>query len=718
MKKVKHIGESINADPISREVDRRDFLKRMGGGLLITFSLKDYPLLFGGEMLQDEEPGMNAYLRVAEDERVSLYTGKIEMGQGPITSLPQILADELDVHYDSIDIFMGDTDLCPWDEGTYGSLSIRVFGPLLRAAGAEARATLLEMAAEHLSVAVENLDVRDGLVSVRGDKEKKVSYGALTRGKEIMKRLEEKPVLKKPEEFRFMGQSMLRIDSREKVTGEARYAGDVQLPGMLYARVLRPPSLFSKLISVDTSEAENMDGVQVVRDGDLVAVLHELPDVADIAITRVKAEYETEDPDVNDQNIFDHLVRHGTGKRVLDEGGDLEEGLKRSSQVFEREYLDGYVAHAPIENHTATAVMEGDVMQIWASTQTPYPARTDVAELLGVTEDKVHLHQIFVGGGFGGKIYNQQVLEVAQLVKLTGKPIQLAWTRREEFHYDRLRPAAVVKIKSGIDDAGKISLWDYDVFFAGSRGARQYYTVPHHKTVSSSTPRGEPDAHMFYTGAWRAPAHNTNTFARESQIEIMAAAAGIDPLEFRLMQLTDAKYINVLKMAADRFGWTPAKGPSGRGYGIACGTDTGTTVGMMAEVDVDQTTGRVKVKRVVVAMDMGMIVNPQGAIIQAEGCINMGLGYALGEDIRFEGGQMLTRNFDTYDIARFSWSPENIEVLLVDAQDEPPHGGGEPAIICMGGVVGNAIFDATGARLYQMPMTPERVLEALARTRT
>ncbi len=716
MKMNKYQGENINDDPITRDLDRRDFLKRMGGGLLITFSMSDYPVLFGGKLLEDEKPGMNAYLRIAEDGRVSLYTGKIEMGQGPITSLGQMLADELDVHYDSIDIFMGDTDLCPWDEGTYGSLTTRVFGPLLRAAGAEARATLLEMAAENLSVPVGGLEVRDGVVTAKDDREKKVSYGTLTSGKEIIKKLEKKPVLKKPSEFRYMGQSMLRIDAGEKVTGKAMYTGDIQLPGMRYARILRGPSHFSKLISVDTSAAESMEGIEVVRDGDLVAVLHELPDMADIAIYKVKAEYETKDPDVNDQSIFEHLVKYGTGKRVIDEGGDLELGLKNSSQVFEKEYLDGYVAHAPIENHTATAMMEGDVMKIWASTQTPYPARTDVAEMLGVPEEKVHIMQIFLGGGFGGKIYNQQILEVAKLVKLTGMPIQLAWTRREEFSYDRLRPAAVVKIKSGINDKGQITLWDYDVFFAGSRGSKQYYEVPNHKTVSSSTERGEPDAHMFYTGAWRAPGHNTNTFARESQIEIMAAAAGIDPLEFRLRQLKDARYINVLKMAAEKFGWTPAKGPSGRGYGIACGTDTGTTVGMMAEVEVDKTTGHVQVKRVVVAMDMGLVVNPQGATIQAEGCIIMGLGYALGEDIKFEGGKMLTTNFDTYDISRFSWTPEKIEVLLVDAQDEPPHGGGEPAIICMGGVVANAIFDATGARLYQMPMTPERVLEAMAKT--
>jgi isoquinoline 1-oxidoreductase len=469
-----------------------------------------------------------------------------------------------------------------------------------------------------------------------------------------------------------------------------------------------------------------MEGIEVVRDKDLLAVLHELPDMADIAISKVKAEYETKDPDVNDQSIFEYLVNASDSSRTLDEGGDLDTGLKNSSQVFEMEYLDGYVAHAPIENHTATAMMEGEVMKIWASTQIPFPAREEVAKLLGMPEEKIHIMQIFLGGSFGGKVFNQQVHEVARLVKLTGKPIQLVWTRWEEFFYDRLRPASVVRIKSGINESGQITLWDYNVFFAGGRGAKQYYDIPNHKTVTSSTDRGsglrylhrKPDLHLnpFHTGAWRAPAHNTNTFARESQIEIMAAAAGIDPLEFRLRQLKDAKFINVLKMAADKFGWTPAKGPSGRGYGIACGRDTGTTVGMMAEIEVDKTTGHVQVKRVVVAMDMGMVVNPQGAIIQAEGCINMGLGYALREDIKFEGGKMLTRNFDTYDITRFSWTPDEIEVLLVDAQDEPPHGGGEPAIICMGGVVANAIFDATGARMTQMPMTPESVLEAIQST--
>jgi isoquinoline 1-oxidoreductase len=717
MKKDKYLELDFKDNPSSFELDRRDFLKRMGGGLLITFSLRDYPILFGTEFLQDEQPDLNAYLRISEDERVSLYTGKIEMGQGPITSLPQMLADELDVHYDKIDIFMGDTDICPWDAGTFGSLTTRRFGPLLRAAGAEARATLLEMAAEHLSLPVDQLEVRDGIVSAKGDKEKQVSYGKLTSGKEILKKLEEKPVLKKPSEFRFMGQSMLHADAREKLTGEAQYAGDIQLQGMLYARILRPPSHFSELTGVDTSGTENMDGVEVVRDGDLVAVLHELPDMAEIALSKVKADYTTKDPDVNNKNIFEHLDRSVTTRRTVDEGGDLKTGEDQSEQVFESEYLDGYKAHATIENHTATAVMEEGRMKIWASTQTPFRLKGQVAEILGISEDNVHVMQVFVGGGFGGKSPGRQAHEAARLAKITGKPVQVAWTRREEFFFDTFRPAAVVKIKSGINASGEISMWDYDVLFAGSRGSQQFYSIPHHKTVSSGTGRGEPSAHPFGTGAWRAPANNTNSFARESQIDIMAAAAGIDPLEFRLRNLKDEKFIRILKAAADKFGWTPSKGPSGRGYGIAVGQDAGTKVALMAEVEVDKTSGHVQVKRAVCAQDMGLVVNPQGATIQAEGCIIMGLGYALKEDIQFEGGQILNRNFDTYEFTRFSWTPE-IDVVLIDARDDPPQGGGEPAIICMGGLIANAIFDATGARLYQLPMSPEKVLEGITRANT
>jgi len=716
MKRDERINERLFKDMHNPyEMNRRDFMKKIGGGLIIVFSVSDLPLLSGCNAEPVKKRNMNAYLRIGEDRRVTLYTGKIEMGQGPVTSLPMMLADELDVNLDSIDIVMGDTDLCPWDEGTYGSLSTRVFGQTLRLAGAEARAILMEMAARELSVSTDQLTVSEGIVSVKTDKTKRISYAELTRGKEIFESIKKKPSVKKASEFKVMGKSLLHSDGLVKVTGTAMYSGDIQLPGMMYARVVRPPSLGAKLISVDLSGAKNMEGVEIVRDGDFIAVLHTSQDMADIAVTKVKTEYKEEEFHVDNQNIFDYLIEKGTENNEIDSGGNLEEGENKSDKLFDSEYRDPYLAHAPIENHTATAVFEGEKLKIWASCQTPYPRKEEVAEVLGIPEKNVRLMQIFVGGGFGGKIYNPQVIEVARLAKLSGKPVQLVYSRREEFLYDRLRPASVVKIRSGLDAHGRISFWDYGIYFGGQRGAKHFYNIPDHRTQIFGAPRGSR-VHPFYTGAWRAPSNNTNTFARESQIEIMAAAAGEDAFEFRFKHLKgDPKMTEVLRTAADKFGWTPAKGPSGRGYGLACGKDAGTDVAVIVEVEVNKETGHVKVKRAVCSQNMGMVVNPQGTIIQAEGCIIMGLGYALSEEIKFAGRKMLTRNFDTYELTRFSWMPQ-IDVVLIDAQDDPPQGGGEPAIICMGGAIGNAIFDATGARLYQLPMTPERVLKAIQST--
>lgn len=244
-------------------------------------------------------------------------------------------------------------------------------------------------------------------------------------------------------------------------------------------------------------------------------------------------------------------------------------------------------------------------------------------------------------------------------------------------------------------------------------GAEHFYDISNHQTIAyNSSWRGAPGSHPFSTGAWRAPANNTNTFARESQIEILAMMAGMDTLEFRMKNLKDRRMRRVLQAAAEQFGWKPAKSPSGRGYGIACGIDAGTYVAHIAEVAVDKKSGEVQVKRVVCAQDMGLSINPEGSKIQMEGCITMGLGYALKEDLRFKGGEIFDLNFDTYEIPRFSWLPK-IETVLIEDRNATPQGGGEPAIICMGGVIANAIFDACSARVLQQPMIPERVLDAM-----
>jgi len=694
-------------------LDRRDFLKLVGGGIVVLFTF-DVADLFGQEPRGRAYPtDFNAYLKIGEDGRVTIYSGKIEMGQGIITSLAQMAADELGVSLESITMVMGDTDLCPWDMGTFGSMSTRFFGPALRAAAAEAKAVLLELASEKLQTPKEKLSVENGVVFVTSDKNTRITFGQLTQGQKITRKLDGKVVTKSVSEFTLMGRSASRLDAIAKVTGKAQYAGDIRLPDMLYAKILRPPAHGARLKSVDTSAAEKMPGVTVVKEEGLIALLHEDPEAAEKALERVKAEFDIPEPTVDEKTIFDHLLKAAPPAQERERRGNLAEGEKIAAALFERKYVNGYGAHAPIETHTALARIEGGKLTVWASTQTPFPLQQQIAQALGFPLENVRVITPLVGGGFGGKTAGQQAVEAAKLAKITGKPVQVMWSRAEEFFYDNFRPAAIVKIKSGIDSAGKICLWDYHVYFAGTRSAEQFYDVPHNLIRAyGQWGRDTTKAHPFATGPWRAPGANINVFARESQIDIMAAEAKIDPLEFRLNNTSDQRMRRVLQTAAERFGWKKGVSPSGRGYGIACGIDSGTYVAEIAEVTVDRTSGNVKVKRIVCAQDMGIVINPDGAKMQMEGCIMMGLGYALSEELRFRGGEILDRNFDTYDIPRFSWLPD-IETILVKNDELSPQGGGEPAIVPVGGAIANAIFDATGARLFQMPMTPERVKEAL-----
>jgi isoquinoline 1-oxidoreductase len=704
----------------SLPLNRRQFLKRLGvlgGGIIIYFTVGDSLTwaqrrrtgFLGARIPTD----FNAFLRIGADNKVTCLTGKTEMGQGPITSLAQMLAEELDVSYDSVDIIMGDTDLCPWDAGTFGSLSTRYFGVFLREAACEAKGVLKELAADYLMCPIGRLRTKDGIVFDKTKPHNRVAYGRLTKGKIIEKHLKKLPPLKPSSKFTIMGKSYSRRDAHEKVTGKALYAGDIRLPGMVYAKILRPPAHGARLKSVDTSATERMRGVDVIRDGDLIAVLHEYPDEAGRALVEINAQFDMPKTDIDERNIFDHLLKVAPDPEIASEEGDLRAGEGRATTFVEETYLNSYVSHAPIETHTAVAKFDKGKVTVWVSTQRPFGVKEEVASTLGFPSQNVRVITTFVGGGFGGKNFDREAVEAARLAKLTGKPVQVAWNRAEEFFYDTFRPAAVVKIKSGMNNAGNIVLWDYNVYFAGQRGCQQFYEIPHHREAVYGGWRGVgPGSHPFAVGPWRAPANNTNTYARELHMNLMASKSGLDPLEFRLRHLRDKRMMGVLKAAARQFGWRSSRTPSGRGYGISCGIDAGTYVATMAEVDVDKGSGKVQVKRLVCAQDMGFVVNPEGAKMQIEGCLTMGLGYALTEEIRFKNGQIFDLNFDTYDIPRFSWLPE-IETVLVENAQLPPQGGGEPAIICMGGVISTAIHDATGAKLFQLPMTSARVKEAL-----
>lgn len=698
----------------SSGLGRRDFFRLLGGGIIILF--RPWDVLDLSAMPSEQRRSLpkdyNAFLHIAEDGTVTCFTGKIEMGQGIITSLPQMMADELNISVDKVKMVMGDTDLCPFDQGTWGSLSTRVFGIGMRAAAAEARAVLTGMAAGKLGVPVSQLEVKDGVISDIKNPKNNISYAQLTKGQKIEKFLDVKPPVEDYTKFTCIGKSYNKRDSDIKVTGEAKFTGDYKLPGMLFARILRPPSHGAALVSADTSEAEKTAGIKVFRDGDFIAVLSEDIEKAGDALGKIKAEYKFSELKVNDRTISDYLLKADSESEVSGKAGDIETGRKQCDSIFESQYADGYLAHTPIETHTALAFFENEKVTVWASTQSPFGLKQSIVNQLKMTPENVRVITPFVGGGFGGKAPSQQGIEAVRLARLTGKPVMVVWTRDEEFFHDTFHPAGVIKINSGIDRNGMIKLWDYHVWFSGTRGAETLYDVPNAMITSYDEKRNGPQVHPFGTGAWRAPNNNTNTFARESQIDMMASVAGIDPLEFRLKNLKDKNIIACLKTVAGKFGYVPGKSPSGRGIGIACGSDAGAWVAHMAEVKVDKSTGKVQVVRIAVAQDMGLCVNPEGALLQMEGCVTMGLGYTFTEDLRFEGGNILDRGFDTYNIPRFSWLPK-IDCVILDRKDQPPQGGGEPAIIGIGAVVANAIFDATGARLFRMPFTPERVLEAI-----
>ena len=693
---------------MSPDLDRRSFLKLVGGGIVVLVRLNPSQVFAQGAYPKD----LNAYLHIDEDGRVTFFSGKIEMGQGAMTSQAQMAADELGVALGSVEMVVGDTDRCPWDAGTWGSLTTRMFGPVLRAAVAEAREALFELAAEKLGVSRDRLVVENGIVSVTGEPDRQVSYGALARGQKILRTLDEKAVLKSVEEFEIMGRSPKRLDAVAKVTGEAQFAADIRLPGLLHARILRPPAHGATLASVDTSEAAAMDGVRVVEEDGLVAVLHPDPEVAEGAFGRLRPEWNAAPIGPDNEDIFDHIVQEAPEPEVKEVRGDVEAARAAADRIIEGTYEKGYVAHAPIETHTATAEMKDGKLTVWSSTQVPFPTRDALMRLTGLDARHVRVITPYVGGGFGGKIGGIQAEEAARLARATGRPVLLAYTRAEEFFYDALDPAAVVHIASAMDDGGRMTLWSYDVYSAGDRAAELTYDVPHTRMRVF----GAGDLHRFALGPWRAPGASTNVFARESHIDVLAAAAKVDPLEFRLRNMGDERMSRVLKAVAEKAGWTPEPGPSGRGRGIACGVDSGTYAALVAEVSVDRETGVVTVERVVCAQDMGIVINPVGATMQMEGCITMGLGYALSEELRFSGGQMLDENFDTYELPRFSWLPR-IETVLVKNDALAPQGGGEPAIVPMGAVLANAVFDATGERITRLPMTPDRLKAALGKRR-
>lgn len=697
------------AGPAHRfELDRRDFVKILGVGLLITVSLPTslWAQRRGGRGGWGARPAgtLDTRIHIAADGRITLMTGKVEIGQGIRTALAQGTAEELRVGPESVDMLMGDTDLVPDDGPTFGSMTTPYTLPLVRQAAAAAREYLIDLAAARWSVPRASLIAAEG--RVKDPKSgRSLTYGELARGEKLTRQIGE-ATLTPADRWQVLGKSAPWVDGEAIVTGSYRYPSDVRREGMLYGKVLRPPAAGAKLISLDVSAAASMAGVTVVREGDFVGAAARSAAAAKRAVAAIKATWHIP-PQPNDREIYTYLRTHasGTGGRgesgwapAPTEEGSVEQGLARASQRLETTYTLAYIAHAPLEPRAAVAEWKNGKVTVWTGTQIPFWVRREVAEACGVPESRVRVIMSSVGAAFGGKHTGEAAVEAALLARKAGKPVGVFWTREEEFTAGYFRPAGVIDVKGGVTAEGTLTAWEMHNFNSGAQAlASPWYGAPNVKTAFQSS------ASPLRQGSYRALAAPANHFARESHMDGLAALVKMDPLAFRLKNLRDPRLRTVLERTAERFGWGKEKSSPTRGFGLACGLEKGSCVACCVEVAVEKRTGEIRVVRLTEGFECGAIVNPGLLRSQVIGCIIQGLGGALFEEIRFERGKILNPRFSSYRLPRFSDVP-SIDVLLLDRKDLPSAGGGETPLVAVAPAVANAVFAATGIRIASLPL--------------
>ncbi len=642
------------------------------------------------------------WLEVRPDSSVTAYAGKVEYGQGIRTGLAMEVADELRLPLSAVEVILGDTERVPWDMGTFGSQSTARIGVQLRKAAATARETLLDLAATRLDLPASDLVCSDGHIISRHDPRHRLTYGELVADEALTREVLDDAPLTPADEFTVMGAPATRVDALARVTGRALYSQDVLLPGMLYAQVLRPPAFGSRLVDIDASAAESVPGVvQVARDGDLVAILAETDEAAALASRLVRSRWEERPGQASRFDMPRLLIDSARETVTMQEAGSLDEGFRQADAILESTYYVPYISNAPMEPKAALAVWEDGRLTLWAGSQRPFGVRAEMAANFGIGEERVHVIAPEIGGGFGSKSYYPVALEAARLAKIAGKPVRVAYTRAEEMTWATFRPAAIIEIKSGFKSDGRIVAWQFHAYHAGERaaigrrGSPSPYDVPNVKVEVSA---GDSP---LRAGSYRSLGGAVNHFARESHMDEIAAAAGVDPGELRLRHLTEPRFRRVLERAMQRFGWQGSKAPSNRGVGLGIGLDVGSYCALCLQLDVQG--AEVRVQRVVSTLDCGLVVNPEGARNQMEGAIVMGLGTALYEAIDFENGRLLNSGFTRYRVPRINNAPE-IEVDLVGDATTPSTGAGEPGIVPMAAAIANAVFDLTGRRHRELPI--------------
>jgi nicotinate dehydrogenase subunit B len=689
-------------------VDRRDFLKGLGAGLLVVIAENAVWAQESGRGFRGQElpKDIASWLHIAPDGRVTAFTGKVEVGQNIRTSLAQQVAEELRVPFDSVEMVMGDTDLVPWDMGTFGSRTTPDMGSRLRTMAVAARQLLLEQVAESWKVEAAALTAVNGkIVDAQG--RRSIAYGELTRGEKLVKVVSTQQSLTAATDWKIAGAAVPKAGGRAFVTGRHKYPSDIVRPGMLFGAVLRAEGFEAKLISLDTSAAEKLPGVKLVRDGDFIGVTAPDAFTAHRAIGAISANWDVL-PQPSNENLFEYLKKNPESSepaRPEHESGEVDQAMRDSDIKVEESYTVQYIAHAPLEPRAAVAEWNDGKATVWTGTQRPFGVREELAQAFGIPESQVRVIHPDMGSGYGGKHSGEAAVEAARLAKAAGKPVKLVWTRREEFTWAYLRPAGLIEIRAGARHDGTLVAWEHHNYNSGGATIGTPYDVAHQRI------QYHPAKTPLRQGSYRALAGTANNFARETHMDAVAHAAGIDPLEFRLKNLSNARLRAVLQAAADKFGWAAAKATAGRGFGIACGTDKGGYMATCAEVEIDASK-MVRVRRIVQTWESGAVVNPDGLRNQNSGGIVQALGGALFEGILFADGRIMNPQFARYRLPRFSDTPQ-IEIVLLDRKDLPAAGAGEIGLIGVAPAIGNAIFAATGVRLRNMPLAPESAIPGI-----
>lgn len=689
--------------------DERNYFERFGPGLVVVLpAQRPGPSEWG----RGGPPHGGAWIHVGQDGKVRAFTGKVEVGQGTRTALSLLVAEELHVPLSSVELTMGDTDVCPWDMGTFGSRSMPDAAQHLRRTGAATRLLLLEIAAGPLEAAPADIELSKGHARVKGAPgSRSVGYGELVKDLQRVALVPPSVEPTPPSEWKLAGRPAEDLGSREVVTGTRQYTSDLHPPGLWHGKILFPPTFGSRLLRVDLSRAQALPGVTVLQEEDFVGVA--APDLATAVAARkaLKAEWQTT-PQPSEKEIVDYLRQHpnGGGEDSWDvlhhEVGDVSAALASAPISHRATYTTAYIAHVPLETHAVVAAWEGDRLTVALGSQTPFRARHAIAEALGLAESNVHVIVPPTGAGFGGKHADELAVGAARLARASEHPVRIVYSREEEFTQAYFRPMSVVDIRSATDPTGQLTAWEFRNVNGGSAAARLPYRVAHQKIDTQPTESPLPQ------GPYRALAATANNFARESHLDELADRVHADPVDYRLRHLADDRLAAVLRAIAQRAQWVPRTTPvgpggrpDGRGQGIAVGLEKGGRVATFAEVHVGPDR-RLEIVRIVTGIECGAIVHPSNLRSQVAGGAVMALGGALFEAVHFENGRVLNAKLSEYPVPRFHDVPP-IDVVLLDRPDLPSQGAGETPLIAVAPAIANAIYDATGQRLRSLPLIPE-----------